>query len=91
MFSRAWCALVVTLGLGLLVDCRCRTTYAPEVTARCMDEAARTVASRDGGHPAVDLTEHKRLCEQCCHDHGLEAVDPGTCECGKLGLDVLTR
>lgn len=80
----------VVTAIGLLVDCRCRTTYEPELTDRCTAAAAAELdLARDGG--AVDLSEHKRRCEDCCRAHGADAVDPGPCACGRLGLDVLLK
>jgi hypothetical protein len=84
-------ALVVVLALGAVVDCRCRTRYEPRVTAECNSFAADEIEKkRDAGTP-YDLLEYKRVCEGCCSNHGLTGVDPGPCECGDLGLDVLMK
>lgn len=81
---------VIVPFLLVLADCRCRTQYEPEVTRQCMGWAADELEQRrDGG--VVDLLEHKRLCEDCCRSRGFDAVDPGPCECGKLGVDVLLK
>lgn len=73
-----------------LVGCRCKTRYEPVVTEQCrLSAAADLNAKRDGG--AFDLSEHKRLCEECCRARGFASVDPGPCECGELGIDVLLK
>ena len=46
-------------------------------------------AKREAG--TYDGLEFKRICEDCCHAHGLSGVDPGPCECGDLGLDVFLK
>lgn len=74
---------------ALLCDCRCRTQYAPgDVTSKCVDEGYKAAIARDAGN---DPLAPKNECEKCCSDHGWEGVDPGPCECGKLGLDVLLK
>lgn len=70
-------------------DCRCRTEYAPgDVTSKCVDEGYKAAQARDAmSDPLAPKTE----CESCCRAHGWDSVDPGPCECGKLGIDVLLK
>lgn len=76
--------IVVTLAAACLVfpGCRLRTRYDDAATKACTDEAAS--ATRDAH-------DFKTRCDACCHQRGLDAVEPGSCACGKLGLDALLK
>jgi hypothetical protein len=64
--------------------CRLRTTYDGGATAACMAEA-----TADAG--AGDMSGVQTRCVACCQKRGLSSVEPGYCECGKLGLDALLK
>ena len=81
---------LVALAVAFM-NCRCRTRYEPAVTAECHSAAAQEIdrdRGRDGG---LGFADFKRVCEDCCRRHGLGGVDPGSCECGDIGLDVLLK
>ncbi len=75
--------LVLLVLLVALQACRLHSTYDTEATRACMAEATADAGTDPG---AV-----RTLCEACCHRGGLSSVEPGYCECGKLGLDALLK
>lgn len=82
-------ALVAAILLVLSgAACRVRSKYDGEATTACMHEASAKdqKARLDGG--SIDVN---RACKDCCHEKGLDEVEPGPCECGKLGLDALLK
>ena len=76
-----------------MVAAGCRTEARADVNEACHREADAAIAGKraatDGG--AVDPGAHRTICEDCCRRHGLNSIEPGYCECGKLGLDALLR
>jgi hypothetical protein len=77
---------VLLLSLSALCGCRCRTEYHPDVTKECMEEALASRGRSDGGP-----VRENEICKECCVRRGLQVVDPGGCECGKLGVDALFK
>lgn len=74
---------MVVIGCGVaLAGCRIRTRYDDGATKACTDEAYSTTSDPDAW---------KKRCDECCHRRGLDAVEPGSCACGKLGLDAILK
>jgi len=70
--------------LALLSICACRihTTYDGTVTSTCTTEATTGT---------TDPVQARQKFDDCCHRNGLDSVEPGSMECGKLGLDALLK
>ena len=77
---------VLLLSATVMAGCQCRTEYHPDVTKECMDEALASRGGLDGGP-----VHENDICKECCLRRGLQSVDPGGCECGKLGVDALFK
>lgn len=70
----------------------CRSSVDPEATRACRAEAAAKVRASHPSGPTPGVGQEEReLCEACCRARGLSSVEPGYCECGKLGLDALMK
>jgi hypothetical protein len=74
--------LLLLLAPLLLSACRLRTTYDSATTATCTREATTGTTN-----PELIRTRF----DDCCHRHGLDSVEPGSQECGHLGLDALMK
>ena len=70
------------LALLLLAGCRVHTTYDSAATSDCAKEANTGI---------TDPKVNRARFDECCHRRGLDSVDPGSQECGKLGLDALLK
>jgi hypothetical protein len=65
-----------------LAGCRVHTTYDGTATRACMTEATTGT---------VDPKVIRERFDDCCHRRGLDSVEPGSQECGQLGLDALLK
>src|SRR5258708_3388431 len=92
--TKAGSHMVILLAFGALIDCRCRTRYDARATAECKETAMKqavTSAPDSGGHGEAVAADWDKRCQDCCHAHRLDNIEPGYCECGDLGLDALMK
>jgi hypothetical protein len=71
----------------LVSACRVHTSRDSKATAECWRVAEDTsVADHEAGKSPTDVM---KVCGACCEKSGRSNVEPGSCSCGELGMDVL--